>query len=410
MTDSPQHHTAAEGNDSEYTGPAIDVFIGTKAQYIKTAPLMRLMQARGIPYQLIDSGQHADLSVKLRKELGIKEPDAHLGTGESIETLTSGILWLIRYFALALFRPRHMAARLFSPSPGYCFIHGDTSTTLLSLFMAKRAGKKVVHIEAGLRSFNLLRPFPEELIRIICMRYSDLLFAPSEWAYKNLLAMKVKGRAINLGQNTNVEAVAYALGQPEAGKPVRPKPYCIITIHRLETIFRKNRLLFVIDLLERIAESHHILFVMHGPTKRVLEKNGLLGRLESIAALEILPLQPHADFLKLLAGAEFAITDGGSIQEETHYLNIPCLVMRSETERMEGVGSTEGLEGNVCLAGFDAGLVDDFLMNLARYRQGKETLNSEPSKIILDTLLATPVAPRNGNDDRQYAGSTRIGD
>lgn len=390
MTDSTQQQADPEAGDTGYGGPAIDVFIGTKAQYIKTAPLMRLMQARGIPYRLIDSGQHADLAIGLRKELGVKEPDVLLGSGESIETLASGIAWLIRYFALALFRPRQMAARFFSPSPGYCVIHGDTSTTLLSLFMAKRAGKKVVHIEAGLRSFNPFRPFPEELIRIICMRYADLLFAPSEWAYKNLMAMKAKGRAkgkaINLGQNTNVEAVAYALDQPEVEKPGRTEPYCLITIHRLETIFRKVRLLFVIDLLERISVSRRILFIMHGPTRRVLEKNGLLARLEAIEGLEILPLQAHADFLKILDGAEFAITDGGSIQEESHYLNTPCLIMRSETERMEG------MESNVCLAGFDADLIDEFLGDPARYRRGSKTLNAEPSKIILDTLLTTPLA------------------
>lgn len=390
MTDSTQQRADPEAGDAGYRGPAIDVFIGTKAQYIKTAPLMRLMQARGVPYRLIDSGQHADLTIGLRKELGVKEPDVLLGSGESIETLASGIAWLIRYFALALFRPRQMAARFFSPSPGYCVVHGDTSTTLLSLFMAKRAGKKVVHIEAGLRSFNLFRPFPEELIRIICMRYSDLLFAPSAWAHKNLMAMKAKGRArgqaIDLGQNTNVEAVAYALGRSEEKSPGQARPYCVITIHRLETIFRKARLLFVIDLLERISASRRILFVMHGPTRRVLERNGLLARLEAIEGLEILPLQSHADFLKILDGAEFAITDGGSIQEESHYLNTPCLIMRSETERMEGV------ESNVCLAGFNADLIDGFLGDLDRYRCGLKTLNAEPSKIILDTLLTTPLA------------------
>ncbi len=75
---------------------------------------------------------------------------------------------------------------LFSPGPGLCIIHGDTPSTLLGLIMAKRVGKTVVHLEAGLRSFNLLRPFPEELIRIICMKLSDILFAPSDWSEGNL--------------------------------------------------------------------------------------------------------------------------------------------------------------------------------------------------------------------------------
>ncbi len=145
----------------------IDVFIGTKAQYINTAPLMRLLTARGIPYHLIDSGQHAKTAADLREFLGVKEPDAALQDEGNIKTIWQAFRWFARNVSLTIFAPHVLREVLFSPGPGTCIIHGDTPSTLLGLIMAKRVGKKIVHLEAGLRSFNLRRPFPEELIRII---------------------------------------------------------------------------------------------------------------------------------------------------------------------------------------------------------------------------------------------------
>ena len=365
----------------------IDVFIGTKAQYIKTAPLLRLFDERGIAYHLIDSGQHATIAVELRRFLKIKEPDAILQDRGNIKTIWQAALWFVKNILVTLFRPSILRERIFSPGRGLCIIHGDTPSTLLGLIMAKRVGKKIVHLEAGLRSFNVLRPFPEELIRIVCMKMSDILFAPSDWAEDNLKKMKARGRVINLGQNTNVEALYYALQERESTSgsseitPEIPERYCVVTFHRVETIMNQRRVRFMLRAIDYIAERVFVVFVQHDPTEKKLADYGLLDNLKTNSKVMLLPLQGHGDFLKLIDKAEFVISDGGSIQEECAYLDKPCLVMRSETERLEGLDSV------VRLSNFDWGALTDFVANYEGLKKGQQAKNMKPSEQILRVLM-----------------------
>ena len=357
----------------------IDVFIGTKAQYIKTAPLLRLFAAKGIPYRLIDSGQHAKTAAELRGFLGIKEPDAVLQDDGNIKTVAQAFRWFARNLLVTLFRPGVLRQRLFSPGAGPCIIHGDTPSTLLGLIMAKRAGKQVVHLEAGLRSFNLLRPFPEELIRIICMKLSDVLFAPSDWAEANLRKMGVKGRICNIGQNTNVEAMYYALERGSRGA-APAAPYCVLTFHRVETIMNRQRVLFILKMMKHLARSIEIVFVQHDATIKKLGDFDLLDSFVAIERVTTKPLQSHADFVHLVDRAEFVITDGGSIQEECAYLGKPCLVMRSETERQEG------LDGVVRLSNFDWSEVLQFVETYKGLSAGGRIPNRNSSELVLAVL------------------------
>lgn len=356
------------------------VFIGTKAQYIKTAPLLRLMQKRGVSYNLIDSGQHAAFSPKLRKELGLKEPDMCLKSKGNIKTIKEVLLWFVRYMLFSLFNQSLIRKDIFGSRDGICIIHGDTPSTLLALILAKRAGLRVAHIEAGLRSFNVLRPFPEEIIRIICMHCSDYLFAPSDWAYQNIVRMHVKGKTFNVHQNTNVEALYYSLIQAPKTHPPNIK-YCLMTIHRVETILRKRRLRFIVELAERIAQRTVVFFVLHDPTRKKLQEFGWLERITTNSNIKVLGLIAHANFLSLLSGAEFVVTDGGSIQEESFYIDVPCLSMRTETERQEGIGA------NVQLSNFDQTTITRFLSGYTQLKRGKRVDNCQPSAKIFDILL-----------------------
>jgi UDP-N-acetylglucosamine 2-epimerase len=345
------------------------------------------MQQRGIDYELIDSGQHATFASGLRKELGVKEPDIALVSKGNIKSVGEAARWFLRYIAIAILRPSILKKEIFTKGPGLCVIHGDTPSTLLSLILAKRAGLTIAHIEAGLRSWNLLRPFPEELIRIICMRFADLLFAPSDWALGNLRTMKVKGQIVNLGQNTNVEALYHALETGEHPTAVE-RPYCLMTIHRVETILRRRRLKLVVEIAESLAKTMRVVFVLHDPTRKQLEDQGLLERIVKNEHITSTGLIEHAAFLNYLVGAEFVITDGGSIQEEAFYLDVPCLVLRRETER------TEGLDANVQLAKFDRRLISAFLAEYRDLRRGQRARNRRPSEKILVALIDR--LPRTG--------------
>lgn len=360
--------------------PQIYVLIGTKAQYIKTAPLLRLMQDRGIDYVLIDSGQHAEFTKALRRELEVKEPDVLLADSGNIKSVAAAAVWFARQGLICLFGWRHLKRKVFTRGHGICVLHGDTPSTLIGLMLAKRAGQKVAHIEAGLRSYNLLKPFPEELIRVICMRFSDLLFAPSDWAFDNIQKMRVKGEVVNVGQNTNVEAMYFSLRHAPEDTPT--EPFALMTIHRVETILNRSRLTRVVHLALQIAERLRVVFILHDPTVEKLTQYGLMDKLLDHPLIETTSLIDHKRFLRLIERSRFVVTDGGSIQEECHYLDVPCLLMRSETERQEGIGT------NVVINGFDEAQAATFLDDHQSLRRGYRVESLHSSQTILDTMLA----------------------
>lgn len=360
----------------------IHVFIGTKAQFIKTAPLMMEMTRRGIPFHLIETGQHAAITADLAGEFGLRGADTHLRPrAANIATLGQAAFWTLETL-LRLLTPREELARTIfrGDRNGVCIIHGDTLTTLFSLLYAMRCGIPVAHVEAGLRSYHLLDPFPEELIRLVAMRCSDILFAPSDWAMANLTRMGYGAKSVHAGGNTVVDTLRFARTRQD-GKGRPHGPYVVVTIHRMETLFSADRMKAVIAILERIAAERRVLFVLHEPTRRQLERLGLMERLQRRRGLELIHLQPYLKFVDLLAGADFVVTDGGSIQEECYSLNTPCFIMRAKTERMEGLGE------NAMLAGFSLERCDEFmkaLPGLRRRNAADESLS--PSSVIVDYL------------------------
>ena len=357
----------------------IHVFLGTKAQYIKTAPLLRLLDARGVPYRLIDSGQHASLSVGLRQELGVRAPDHVLAEGQDITRIPQAMLWATK-LALKLIVGRRLRAEVFGGGGGVCVVHGDTPSTLLSALMAKRAGLKVAHLEAGLRSGHLLHPFPEELIRVVVMRVADMLFTPDQAALNNLRRMRVKGEIVPLPGNTVVEALHHELGLT-AADDVGQGPV-VVTLHRVENLNRRERVEQLVGVVERIARERPVRFVQHGPTIDTLRKRGLDTRLRA-AGVELVGLATHGEFVAMLRAAPFVISDGGSIQEECALLGIPLLVWRGATERPDGVGA------NVVIGDYDTRVIQAFLTDPEAYRRPPADTAATPSQVVLDHITGT---------------------
>ncbi len=360
----------------------IHIFIGTKAQYIKTAPLIRLLDRRGIGYRLIDSGQHASLTTSLRRELDVREPDVCLRRGDDIASLPRAALWMMKVMLSAALRPGKMAHRVFGgKNNGVCVIHGDTPTTLLSVILARRAKIPLVHIEAGLRSFNYCNPFPEELIRVLTMKRAQLLFAPSAAAMANLEGMGLKGEKHDIGVNTNLEALKYSRSIKHE-PPTGLADYALFVIHRVETLHNRKRMEVLIDLMHRLARDRQLLFVLHPPTELILKKRGEYQRLEQQPKITLRPLLPHAEFINLLDRADFVVTDGGSIQEESFYLGTPCLLMRKKTERDEGIGE------NVLLSEFRTERVDYFVDHWKDYRREPSVNGAAPLELIIERIMA----------------------
>jgi len=356
----------------------IHFFIGTKAQFIKMVPLMVELRKREVPFRYIDSGQHAGLTKTLRQTFGIPEPDVCFRTGEDITSIANAIIWSGKIMLLCL-RGRDWLRKNVFPDGGICLIHGDTLTTLLGMKMAEKAGLHVGHIEAGLRSFCVWHPFPEELIRMYCMKRCDLLFAPSGEAENNLKSMNVRGRVINVGGNTVVDAIRLMQNVPVTVE-VPKEDFALATCHRLETITSRKRLQKVVSLLNRVAERIKVVFVTHKPTRKYLEKFSLTGKLNP--SIRVMDMLEYVNFVALLRSAKMVLTDGGSIQEECAYLNKSCLIMRMHTERPDGLGK------NAMLWRFDDALADDFLSKTKSCISADAAHWPNPSAQIADALIA----------------------
>ena len=311
----------------------IHIAIGTKAQFIKMAPIMRRLQENGTPFNFIDLGQHSLITADLRQEFGIKEPDVFLSRGENVSRLSQGLSWMLKIFWKGL-SSKWARENIFQGKSGVCLIHGDTVSTLLALYLAKRARIKVAHIEGGLRSFHFFEPFPEEMLRIWVMRLSDIIFVPSEWALNNLRKMGLDKKAILISANTSLEATLYSL-EKKIDTGLMLDKYCLITVHRIETIFSRTRMEVLLSLIARISQEIPVVFVQHQPTLNQLERFGLQKQLTEIKNIHFFKILSHSHFISLLSKCEFVITDGGSIQEESFYLDKSCLLLRRFTERPE---------------------------------------------------------------------------
>ncbi len=358
----------------------IHIFLGTKAQYIKTAPLVRLLVERGVDYRLIDSGQHARLSAAMRTELGVRRPDVVLGGVDDVTSISGAVAWAAR-IGRRLVSARGVRERIFANRGGICVVHGDTPSTLLAALLARRAGLRVAHLEAGLRSHSMLHPFPEEAIRVMVMRLSDLLFAPDDTAMANLDDMGLGDRAVPLHGNTVIEALheSLALRQPSDGP-------AIVSMHRVENLTSRRRVERLVATVKRLSAQMPVRFVLHTPTEETLRRMGLHRRLTD-AGIQLSPLVSHAEFVTMLAAAPLVITDGGSIQEECALLGVPTLLWRGRTERPDGLGA------NVVLSNYEPARIAEFIGDPERYRRTPADLDHRPSEHILEELLGVIEVP-----------------
>lgn len=352
----------------------IHVFLGTKAQLIKMAPIMKLLSDRNIPYNFIHSGQHQETVSDIISDFQISPPDFYLANGPDVKSKSQVPKWLYLCAARTGKKSECWAGR----KPGdkdVVLVHGDTLSTLAGALAAKRMRFQCAHIESGLRSFNILHPFPEELVRLATFRLANTLYCPDASAVDNVSALcKV---TINTQGNTMLDATRLAVQTKRASDL---SAFGIISVHRYENIFSSKRLSWIVDRIICISKRHKSLFIMHPPTEQRLRDTGLYSKLEAAPNVELKKRLGYFEFSELLAKAQFLVTDGGSNQEECSYLGLPCLVMRKATERGEGIGH------NVVISNYDSQIISHFFNNLSSYRKASILNNGSPSEIIVKHL------------------------
>lgn len=360
------------------------ISLGTTAELVKVYPLLHLASEEGIPWFVLSTGQSGPRLLEQWNDFGLPlERHAALYPGKKdLDSLSSGARWTARAAVGGLRVTRERIARLTGTHPGpndRWLVHGDTISTLLGALIARRTRTPLAHVEAGLRTGRLLEPFPEEITRRALSRLADIHFAQDPAAARALTDEKARGRVVLTSGNTLADAVTLTLRNQARGLSLR-KGFALVSIHRTETLGVPARWRTAIDVTIQAARQRHVVFITHPATRRKLDEGkGDLDRLRA-AGVEIIPRQLYSRFLMLLENCDFVISDSGSNQEECSYLGKPCLLLRSSTER------SEGLDGCCVLSHFDAARIGRFLEAPEAYRRQPCLPALSPSRLILDAL------------------------
>ncbi|TSA09148.1 MAG: UDP-N-acetylglucosamine 2-epimerase (non-hydrolyzing) [Deltaproteobacteria bacterium] len=294
---------------------------------MKVAPLFRALRREAwCTPLLIHTGQHYDddMSTLFFRDLGLPQPYRHLGVGSgSHAEQTAGVMVACEQVCQ-------------EQRPDWVIVVGDVNSTLAGALSAKKLQIPVAHLEAGLRSRDM--SMPEEINRLLTDAISDLLWTPSPDADENLKREGIPPeRIVRVGnimidsyemlrEQIEAEPTAFSLG-------LEPGNYGVVTLHRPNNVDCQKDLSGLVAMLIRLAAMVDLVFPVHPRTRARLESFGFWGVLEKTPGLQILPPMSYIRFMSLVREARLVITDSGGLQEETTFLNIPCLTLRENTER-----------------------------------------------------------------------------
>lgn len=369
------------------------VAFGTRPEAIKMAPVLRAIDSiDGLHAVSLATGQHRELLAQALQVFQLV-PDLNLDVmthGQSLSDVTSRVL----------LGATHVIDEV---RPACVLVHGDTTTSTAVALASFYAGVPIGHVEAGLRTFDLTAPFPEEMNRQVTSRLASLNFAPTQRSRENLLNEGIPEEKVWVVGNSVVDALVQTIAHLEAAGPneivklsqkvgfdVSTSQYVLVTAHRRENFDSGlSSLCSAIESLAALHSSTHFLYPVHpNPRVRAIVRNRLRG--DNIHVID--PLD-YSEFLLLLKGAKIAITDSGGIQEEAPYLGVPVLVVRDETERPEAVESGAallvGTEKDSIFASANQLLTDTHIyrkMAVPRYVFGDGTAGNQIARILQQAL------------------------
>ena len=303
--------------------------VGNRPQFIKASAVSGLLREEHEEV-LVHTGQHYDdsLSRVFFTELGLAKPERELGIGGgSNESQTTRMLTALEGLVGEV-------------GPDAVLVYGDTNSTLAGAKAGKHAGIPVVHVEAGMRSFD--STMPEELNRIATDWVSELLLCSSEVARENLTREGVPGKAVVVGDVMVDVALRW---QPRARERtdvaeefgVKAGEYLLLTAHRAGNVDDPERLSALVGLLRALPGP--ILFPLHPRTRARLQAAGLLAELEQLDSVRLTEPLGYVEFSALVCQARAVVTDSGGVQKEAYLAGVPCVTLRANTEWVETVQS-----------------------------------------------------------------------
>jgi UDP-GlcNAc3NAcA epimerase len=301
--------------------------VGNRPQFIKAAAISGPLRAEHEEL-LVHTGQHYDdlLSKVFFTELGLPAPERELGIGGGSNTSQTARM-------LAALEPLLTETR-----PDAVLVYGDTNSTLAGALVAAQQGVPVVHVEAGMRSFD--RTMPEELNRVLVDHMSELLLCSSEVAAENLRAESARGTIEVVGDvmidvACQWQSVAPTTSEALAAYDLRPGEYLLLTAHRAGNVDDPERLRLLVDVLASLPGR--TVFPVHPRTRAWLHEAGLLADLEMLDGVLLCDPLGYVEFGTLLRGARAVLTDSGGVQKEAYLAGVRCITLRSSTEWVETV-------------------------------------------------------------------------
>lgn len=334
-------------------GPVACV-VGARPNFIKIAPILRAFAAHPTALRtlLVHTGQHYDndMNDRLFADLRLPRPDINLEVGSGTHAVQTAEV--MRRFETVLDE--------FQPSS--VLVVGDVNSTLACSLVAVKKGIPVVHVEAGLRSFD--RAMPEEINRVLTDQMADRLYTTERSAHDNLAREGIDASRIRFVGNVMIDSLLAnraAARAPEQtlraagfGADILDDPhgYAVVTLHRPSNVDQAETLAPLLDVLGEIAQRLPLIFPIHPRTRENIARFALCGVVAS-KRIVLLPPQGYLEMLGLLSCATLVLTDSGGLQEESTALGVPCLTIRENTERPitveQGTNTLVGRDRNATL-------------------------------------------------------------
>ncbi len=336
-------------------GPVMCV-VGARPNFMKMAPILRALaqHAPPLPALLVHTGQHYDqgMSHQLFEDLGLPRPDLNLEVGSGSHAVQTAEV--MRRFEPALDAHR----------PSCVVVVGDVNSTLACTLVAVKMGVPVVHVEAGLRSYD--RKMPEEINRVLTDQVADRLYTTERSAAINLLREGVAADRVSFVGNVMIDSLLASRARAQRVRHLlrahdidpalidHAGGYGVVTLHRPSNVDDPATLRDLLGVLGVVAARLPLVFALHPRTRANIDRFNL-GHLTDPVRMMMLPPQGYLEMLGLMAGATLVLTDSGGLQEETTALGVPCLTMRENTERPitveQGTNTMVGRDRAAILAG-----------------------------------------------------------
>ena len=338
------------------------IVVGARPNFMKVAPILAAVarhnrkvsadplsgRAETIQHLLVHTGQHYDdlMSGSFFRDLQLPEPDVYLGAGSGSHAVQTAEI--MRKFEAVVLQER----------PEAVMVVGDVNSTIACALVAAKISFEpdgsrplIVHVEAGLRSFD--RSMPEEINRILTDALSDVLFVTEESGLQNLRREGVPASKIHFVGNTMIDSLLAFRDQADASTilddlALRARSYALLTLHRPANVDSRDAFLAILGGLEELATDCAIVFPVHPRTRRQITEFGLhshLGPAGGARGFILTNPLGYLDFLCLMKHARLVVTDSGGIQEETTCLGVPCVTVRDNTERPVTVTSGTNIVG-----------------------------------------------------------------